>query len=256
MCVISPDFTLYTGLYPYRRLQYNKAAKDLKVGQGWGITWFLAEGSSYHQHAYEFFHGVSTIAQIIPETCEVTWSALQPHFMCHYGHSGSNNFNYLHYFSAVLMTSADADSLFVTIDVGAPGRNSDGGVSRASRLGLWLATDSLNIPATAPLPGDETGTPFPYYFCADEAFPLRENIMRSSACVLHTFTRIRDGSTSIPDNFEYQKPHVTCTDDDRTGPAKGCHWREILANYFVHVSAIPYQWDHVVWEPAEGTDAD
>ncbi|KAJ8883811.1 hypothetical protein PR048_015666 [Dryococelus australis] len=193
------------GLYPYRRLQYNKAAKDFKVGQGdspitymKGLSFsrFLAECSSYHQLAYEFFRGVSTFAQISPETCEAIWSAPQPHLMpvpdegqwkgiarryyelwnvpnCigsvdgkhirirSYDHSGSNNFNCLHYFSTVLMASADADALFVTID-----------------LGRWLATDSLNISAPALLPGDEKGTPFQYYFCGDEAFPLRDNVMR------------------------------------------------------------------------------
>ncbi|KAJ8888352.1 hypothetical protein PR048_007842 [Dryococelus australis] len=206
-----------------------------------------------------------------------------------YDHSGSNNFNHLHYFSAVLMAFADAYALFFTIDVGAPGIKSAGGVFRASRLGRWLATESLNISAPAPLPGDETGTPIPYYFCAYEAFPSRENIIGplsrackslecafglmcmkwqifekkiqcapynlnvivQAACVLLYFTRIREGAMSIPDNLEYQKPHVTCIDDDRTGRAKRCHWREILANYFVHFSPIPYQWAHVVGESAE-----
>ncbi|KAJ8866597.1 hypothetical protein PR048_032457 [Dryococelus australis] len=230
------------------------------------------------------FCGISTIAQIIPETCDAIWSALQAHFMpvpdeeqwegiarwyyelwnapnCigsddgkhirvrSYDHSGSSNFNYLHYFSTVLMASADADALFITIDFGAPSRNSDGGGAGFQRTVLTFL----------PLPGDETGTPFPYYFCADEAFPLRENIMRpyprrtlsnTRRVCNYRFSRARK-SIEWPDDLEYEKPHVTCIDDDRTGRAKGCHWREILANYFVHVSLIPYQWASVVGEPAE-----
>ncbi|KAJ8877006.1 hypothetical protein PR048_021458 [Dryococelus australis] len=172
-----------------------------------------------------------------------------------------------------MVASVGAHALFVTIDVGAPGKNSDGGVFHASKLGRWLAMDSLNIPVPASLPGDETGTPFPYYLCAVEAFPLRENIVRPYPRRTLNNTRrvcnyrlsrarksiecafglmIRYGS----DNLEYQKPHVTCIDDDRTGRAKGCHWRVILANYFVHISPIPYQWAHGVGEPAEVTDAE
>ena len=92
--------------------------------------------------------------------------------------SGSTNYNYKHFFSIVLMASADADGKFITIDVGSPGRNSDGGVFHTSRLGKWIERNSLDFPDPRPLPNEETNRPMPYYFCADEAFPLGRNIMR------------------------------------------------------------------------------
>lgn len=95
-----------------------------------------------------------------------------------FGNTGSRNFNYKGYFSVQLMACADADGCFVTIDVGDLGRNSDGGVFRSSRLGRWLQADGLNLPPPEPLPLDENEHNFPYYFSADEAFPLKTYIMR------------------------------------------------------------------------------
>jgi hypothetical protein len=92
--------------------------------------------------------------------------------------SGSSNFNYKGFFSVVLMASADADNLFITIDVGDIGRNSDGAVFRSSQLGTWLERDRLDIPNATRLPNGNPENPFPYYFVGDEAFPLKKNIMR------------------------------------------------------------------------------
>lgn len=92
--------------------------------------------------------------------------------------TGSQNFNYKGYFSVVLMAVADADGMFVTVDVGDYGRNSDGAVFRTSKLGRLLNQNNLNIPSPQPLPHDGQNNAFPFYFCADEAFPLRKNIMR------------------------------------------------------------------------------
>lgn len=95
-----------------------------------------------------------------------------------FGNTGSRNFNYKGYFSVQLMACADVDGCFVTIDVGDLGRNSDGGVFRSSRLGQWLEVHGFNIPPPEPLPLDKNEHNFPYYFAADEAFPLKTYIMR------------------------------------------------------------------------------
>ncbi|KAL4089001.1 hypothetical protein QTP88_024079 [Uroleucon formosanum] len=117
--------------------------------------------------------GLSTISEIIKTTTEGIWEALQPKFLptpseekwenvantyyelwnmpnCvgaidgkHFRikcrpKSGSTFFNYKCFFLIVLMASVDADGLFTTVDVGEVGRNTD----------------------------------------VDEAFPLKNNIMR------------------------------------------------------------------------------
>lgn len=76
------------------------------------------------------------------------------------------------------MACSDADGCFTTIDVGDLGRNSDGGVFRSSRLGRWLDRDELNVPRPHPLPFDANEAPFPYFFVADAAFPLKNYLMK------------------------------------------------------------------------------
>jgi hypothetical protein len=47
-------------------------------------------------------------------------------------------------------------------------------VFRACRLGRWLDINGLNIPTSIKLPHDNGDIQmFPYYFVADEAFPLK-----------------------------------------------------------------------------------
>lgn len=94
--------------------------------------------------------------------------------------SGSTNYNYKGYNSSILMAACDADACFTMIEVGYAGRNSDGGVFRASRMGRWLRTngDRLNLPNGSRLKYDREGGMFPYYFVADEAFPLASYMMR------------------------------------------------------------------------------
>jgi len=90
--------------------------------------------------------------------------------------SGSSFYNYKGYFSIVLMAVSDADGLFLSIDVGEYGRNSDGRALKESAFGKALFDKQLKLPEPSPLPGEEEV--FPYYFVADEAFPLTNNIMK------------------------------------------------------------------------------
>lgn len=90
--------------------------------------------------------------------------------------SGSLYFNYKKYFSIVLLAVADAKYRFVIVDVGAYGKNSDGGILQHSKLVSKLQNDTLNIPPNEYLP--DTTQELPYVFVADEAFPLTKNIMR------------------------------------------------------------------------------
>lgn len=61
--------------------------------------------------------------------------------------------------------------------MGAQGRVSDGGVFRNSTLCQALADNSVNLPAPRTIPGCD-GPALPYVVLADEAFPLKEYLMR------------------------------------------------------------------------------
>ena len=80
------------------------------------------------------------------------------------------------FFSIILLAVTDASGKFVVVDVGSCGGNSDGGVLSRSSLDKKLMSDKLSIPQRGYIPG--TDIELPYMFVADEAFPLRENIMK------------------------------------------------------------------------------
>lgn len=90
--------------------------------------------------------------------------------------SGSQFHNYKGSFSIVLLAVVDARYRFRMIDVGAFGKRIDGGTLSSSAFGQALRRDALYLPPDAPLPGAEGNMPF--VFVADEAFPLRRNMMR------------------------------------------------------------------------------
>lgn len=92
-----------------------------------------------------------------------------------FGGSGSENRNYKNTDSIVLLAVADAKYRFVIVDIGAPGRCSDGGILKASVLGKKLENGTLEIPQPQPLPdvGD-----VPYFLVGDSAFPLKVYLMK------------------------------------------------------------------------------
>ena len=82
--------------------------------------------------------------------------------------SGSAYINYKGFFSIVLLAVTDANGLFVTIDVGELGRNSDGRALKSSNFRKALFKNKLNIPEPAALPG-ETQI-IPYFLLATKHF--------------------------------------------------------------------------------------
>lgn len=74
------------------------------------------------------------------------------------------------------MAVVDSDYKYVFIDVGAEGRQSDGGVLKNSKFGRALINKELDTPPPARLPGATVVAP--YVFVGDEAFQLREDFMR------------------------------------------------------------------------------
>ena len=90
--------------------------------------------------------------------------------------TGSYYFNYKHTFSIVLLAIIDADYRFIYTDVGCNGRISDGGVFKNCSLYRALEEKHLNIPKEAQLPG--TDQTFPFVIVADDAFPLKDYILK------------------------------------------------------------------------------
>ncbi|XP_061716889.1 uncharacterized protein LOC133524757 [Cydia pomonella] len=90
--------------------------------------------------------------------------------------SGSLYYNYKKHFSIVLLAIVDDRYRFTVVDIGAYGKNSDGGIFASSKLGKRIQNNSLNIPDDKILPG--TNIALPHVFVADEAFPLQKHVMR------------------------------------------------------------------------------
>lgn len=90
--------------------------------------------------------------------------------------SGSEYFNYKKSFSIVLMALVDANYKFIMVDVGAYGKNSDGGILAHSEMGKRFEEKTLNVPNDTLLPG--TAIEAPYVIIGDEAFPLKPYFLR------------------------------------------------------------------------------
>ncbi|XP_060804940.1 uncharacterized protein LOC132902739 [Amyelois transitella] len=90
--------------------------------------------------------------------------------------SGSLFFNYKKTFSIVLLAIVDPEYRFIAVDVGAYGKNSDGGIYSSSTFGKALERNTFNIPCDKPLPG--TNHAMPHVFVGDEAFPLKTYLLR------------------------------------------------------------------------------
>lgn len=154
--------------------------------------------------------GETTIRKIVHETAKIIWATLQIIYMPKPDHnkwknaaqryyllwnlpncagsidgkhirirapsnSGSAFYNYKGYFSMLLLAVTDADGMFLTVDVGEYGRNSDGRALRESNLMKSFTNETLRLPDDDPLPGENQK--FPYYFIGDEAFPLTTNLI-------------------------------------------------------------------------------
>ncbi|XP_018363696.1 PREDICTED: uncharacterized protein LOC108761585 [Trachymyrmex cornetzi] len=75
-----------------------------------------------------------------------------------------------------LLAVSDAKNRFTIVDIGAEGRQSDGGVFENSELPHLLETNALHI--SLPTRLNNTDLEFPYVLLGDEAFPLSTYMMR------------------------------------------------------------------------------
>lgn len=74
------------------------------------------------------------------------------------------------------MALCDANYNFTCVNIGMPGRCSDGGVFKNSEMGMRILKNEFNLPIPSAI--SENFTNIPYYIVADEAFPLQTSIMR------------------------------------------------------------------------------
>lgn len=88
--------------------------------------------------------------------------------------AGSVYYNYKGYHSIVLMAVTGPNYTFSAVDIGASGSQSDGGVFSRSSIGKALENGSLLLPPAKPV----GSTILPHVFVADDAFPLKTNIMK------------------------------------------------------------------------------
>jgi len=90
--------------------------------------------------------------------------------------SGTLYYNYKKTFSIVLLALVDAQYKFLAVDIGAYGKNSDGGILSNSNLGKSLERNKLNIPNDQYLP--DTNEKLPLVIIGDEGFPLKKYLLR------------------------------------------------------------------------------
>lgn len=76
----------------------------------------------------------------------------------------------------MLLAICDSDYCFTAVDIGAKGRQSDGGIFRTSNFGQRFYTNTLGLPPPRKL--WEESEPVSYCFVADAAFPFSINLMR------------------------------------------------------------------------------
>ncbi|XP_031172013.1 protein ALP1-like [Sander lucioperca] len=163
---------------------------------------FLATGESFKSLSILFRMGVSTIRQIVPETCDAIYQVLREKYLkcpdtAHEWQQVSSGFMSQWDFpnclgaldgkhvnirpppgtgSIYYMALVDSSYRFLYVDVGCNGRISDGGGSRGCTLADALVNRTTNIPAPAPLPGSDQLSP--YCIVADKAFPLTDYLLK------------------------------------------------------------------------------
>lgn len=104
------------------------------------------------------------------------------HIRIHNPHdSGSQFYNYKHFFSIVLLALVDANYCFTAIDVGHYGKSCDSNIFRLSTMYKMLVDGTLNVPSSKPLPDYEDSTPIPHVIVADEAFAMTKHVIRPYA---------------------------------------------------------------------------
>ncbi|XP_025989586.2 protein ALP1-like [Solenopsis invicta] len=194
--------------------------------------------------------GCTTVSNIISETCEVIWNELCPIVLppslskkdwksiaadfdqrCDFPHcigaidgkhiviqcpnnAGSMYYNYKHSHSIVLMAVCDANYMFTFVDIGAYGRRSDGGIFKECQFGKKFEQNKMNVPEAEDI--SRNGPKLPYCLVGDEAFPLKEYLLRPYSG--------RGGLTKEKNIFNYRLSRARRVIENTFG-ILACQWR-------------------------------
>lgn len=201
LCLVAPFITKQTVI-----------REPISAGERLSLTLrFLASGDSMSL-SYQYLIGLTTVTNIIKETCNAIWVCLQkkvlpssftenewlniayefeqtwnfPHcigaidgkhilIQCP-DNAGSSYFNYKNTHSIILLGICNANYMLIFVDIGGYDRRSDGGIFKDSIIGQKLTRKEMNLPEWKSLTID--GPPLPYVLIGDEAFPLTEYLLR------------------------------------------------------------------------------
>lgn len=171
----------------------------------------LATGESYQSSGFSFRMAKSTVKIIFEETCLALcqvlrgkclsfpsmdrWQQIESDFFNKWNfpnccgaidgkhvmikcpsNSCSQYYNYKGTFSINFLACVDANYMFTVVDIGAFGRDSDGGVFASSKFGKSLSEGMANVPHSKCLP--QTTSTLPHVFIGDDAFPLKTYLMK------------------------------------------------------------------------------
>ncbi|XP_034234424.1 putative nuclease HARBI1 [Thrips palmi] len=181
-------------------------------GQRLAVTLrFLASGDSMASLSYLFRISDQAISDIILETTAAIWYAIKDEvfepltedlwrkksaefesmwqfpncvgavdgkhcFVQKFPMRGSEHFNYKFGHSVILLAVSDAKYKFTIVDVGARGRESDGGVFARSEFGRLFNGHELGLPP--PSYCETLMTDLPYVFVGDDAFPIHTHMLK------------------------------------------------------------------------------
>ncbi|XP_023664998.2 uncharacterized protein [Paramormyrops kingsleyae] len=173
---------------------------------------FLVTGESFRSLGFQYRIGTSTLSQIVMETCAAVYQVMKNDFLktpsteaewrtiaqdfevkWQFPHclgaldgkciniqfpvkSGSLHHDYKGRSSVVITAAVDANYRFIYASVGTQGSVSDSGVFTHSDLCKAMDQSLLNFPLPEPLPNSDIM--MPYMFVADDAYPLRNDLMK------------------------------------------------------------------------------
>ena len=92
--------------------------------------------------------------------------------------SRSLYYNYIGFFSMILIGICDARYIFTIVDISSFGSNNDSGVFRNSSMGKVFFNDEMSLPVVECPEDSRTFAKMPYFLVGDEAFPLQSCLLR------------------------------------------------------------------------------